>query len=312
MLIALTGGDGFIGSHMTRLLLQAGHEVRLIQRKPSSKASRVGDILDSVEWIQGDCGDSDFCEIAFSGVEVVYHFASSTNQAITWSDPAREVREGLLRSVSCMEGAAHAGVKKFALASSGGTVYGRAQGMLIENSHPKPFTPYGISKLAIELFAHSITERTGMLVDVYRISNPYGPFQFGDDKQGVIAIWLKRILQGKKVHVYGDHEAKRDYIFVEDVCNLIAYSIKHVGFFGTFNVCSGRAISTLELLSKVQDSLPIPFESEVGPRRDFDNLSTELSNSRILEHFKGYQFVSLEKGLERTWDWQSTYFTKER
>lgn len=305
MNILVTGGDGFIGSHLVEQLVEAGHSVRVLQRRSQHNALRIGHLQDDIQWRTGDCGDPVDAISACRGIELVYHFASSTNASKTWSDPVREVRDGILRSVSFMESAATAGVGKFALASSGGTVYGRQAGKLREDTLLQPFSPYGIGKYAVELFAESIRARTGMQVDAFRISNPYGRHQPSNTGQGVVAVWIDCILNDRPLQVFGGDETRRDYIYVDDACRLITHVASDVNRSGTYNVCSGTALLTLELLNLFKEIIPAAFEFNIAPRRDFDNITTQLDNTEIMSRVGEFEFVPIEDGLRKTWQWYS-------
>jgi UDP-glucose 4-epimerase len=303
MRILVPGGDGFIGSHMVRHLVAEGHRVTVLENRPVADARRVSDLADRIEWIEGDCDDGDFSREVCDGVDVVYYLASSTNPAATWDSPTREIRENVLRATSFLEAAAAAGVRKSVLPSSGGTVYGMQRGVVTEATPPLPFSPHGIAKYSAELFARALGERTGMAVDIYRISNPYGPAQPWDTGQGVVAVWLNRILRGEPVRVYGDRETKRDYIHVSDVCKLMYLSVLDPASSGTYNLSSGQVISILELLELFHEVAPVEFVSQAEPRRAFDNLSTHLDNGLILSRFPGFTFKPFAEGLRETWEW---------
>lgn len=305
MKVLVTGGDGFIGSRMVELLVEMGHAVRVVERMPKEVSCRSQSLTGNVDWLVGDCGEKVFAQKACDGMDLVYHFASSTNPATTWDDPVREVREGILPSVTLLEAAAVSGVVKFAFASSGGTVYGRNSNVLEEGQLLRPFNPHGIAKYAIELFAGAISERTSMNFDVYRISNPYGPYQFGNRNQGVCAVWMYRILNGNKIEVFGNRETKRDYIYIDDACRLMTHSLRSQASSGVYNISSGEAISILELLEIFKEVIPVEFDYVVEPRRQFDNIVTKLDNSLILSFFDEFKFKQIREGIMETWDWYS-------
>ena len=303
MRILVPGGDGFIGSHMVRRLVAEGHDVAVVENRPFADARRLRDLEGRIEWIEGNCDDAALCREACRGVDLAYYLVNSTNPATTWDQPTREIRENLLRAISFFEVAAAAGVRKAVLPSSGGTVYGLQRGRITEKSTPLPFSPHGIAKYSAELFAGSIRDRTGMAVDIFRISNPYGPGQPTDTGQGVVAVWMSRILDGETVHVFGDADTKRDYIHVDDVCRLMYLSVLYPTSSGTYNVSSGEVLSILELLDAFRGVVAEDFPCEVEPRRAFDNVSTHLDNRLVLSRFEGFTFKPFVEGLRETWEW---------
>jgi UDP-glucose 4-epimerase len=234
---------------------------------------------------------------------MAYYFVSTTSPADTWDDSAREIQEGILRPVRFLETAAEAGVRKVVLPSSGGTVYGRRSGRLTEETPHAPFSPHGIAKCALEHFAGYMRERNGLQVDTYRISNPYGPRQRWDRRQGVVAVWMGQILHGKPLHVYGDDTVERDYIYVGDVAELMMHSLRDLQASGTYNIGSGVGTSIIGLLEAFRRIIPTFFDYTIEPRRAFDNTSAVLDSSKLLSHFPGFEFVHLDEGLRRTWEW---------
>jgi UDP-glucose 4-epimerase len=303
MKIIITGGDGFIGSHMVEVMLNEGHSVRVVENKPRTKSRRLASLLSYIDWFEADCCDFHSLKNAFQGGDVVYHFASSTNQTTSWDDPVREVSEGILPAVVSMEAAATTGVSRFALASSAGAIYGLTSHLANEETRLNPFTPYGIGKQSIELFAGAIAARTGMNVDLYRISNPYGPNQATNTCQGVVAIWMRQIREGQMLRVYGDDRHKRDYIFVKDACRLMARSASRFDGSQVYNICSGNNISILDLLELFRKVIPAGFQYTVCNSRPFDNMATILDNTRNMQDFEGFQFLPIEDGLRETWRW---------
>ena len=204
-------------------------------------------------------------------------------------------------SVQLFELAASCGVKKIVFPSSGGAIYGRQRDLINEKMLPNPFSPYGITKLTTEYFMNYFREHTNMVVDIYRIGNAYGPRQSMDASQGVIAVWMGKILKGKRIEVYGDTQAVRDYIYVEDIAYLITHSINQPDLSGLYNLGTGRGVSVLELLEIVRTAIDEPFEYKVFSRREFDNTRVVLDSSKLLSFFPGFEFQRIEEKIKDTW-----------
>ena len=146
-----------------------------------------------------------------------------------------------------------------------------------------------------------------MVVDIYRIGNAYGPRQSMDASQGVIAVWMGKILKGKRIEVYGDTQAVRDYIYVEDIAHLIAHSINQPDLSDLYNLGTGRGVSVLELFDIVRTVTDIPFEYKVFSRRDFDNTRVVLDSSKLLSFFPGFEFQRIEEKIKDMWMYLKSY-----
>ena len=292
-----------MGSFVVEQLLAAGHTVRVLEPRMRGGNGRPLAAFDHVEWMVGDLDVAGVAEGAGRGCELAFYLASSTNPAETWNDPIREVDEGIRRTVLFLQGITNVGVRKVVMPSSGGTIYGRAAGRLNEQHVAKPFSPHGIAKYSAELFGQYFQEKFGLAMDVYRISNAYGPRQRMDRKQGVVAVWMGQILRGETVRVFGDDSVRRDYVYVEDVARLMMHSLRDLDACGVWNIGSGIGTSILDLLRTFQKIIPHPFPHVIESLRAFDNTSAILDNSKLRALYPGLQLVSLHEGLSRTWAW---------
>lgn len=232
---------------------------------------------------------------ALTDQDIVYHFICLTNPVESWKDPFIEVDINLKASIQLFDLAAKANVKKIVFPSSGGTVYG-PQNLPVneEETIPQPSSPYGIVKLATEHFLQYYKKHHEISVDIYRISNAYGPRQALNRQQGVIPIWIRKILEDKPISVFGDNNTIRDYIYVEDIAQLMTHSLSDLNSSGTFNLGSGIGVSILQLLEIFKKSIDKPFSYNIHVQRDSDIQSIVLDNSKILSHFPEFEFQKLE------------------
>ncbi|MDD5226667.1 MAG: NAD-dependent epimerase/dehydratase family protein, partial [Candidatus Omnitrophica bacterium] len=235
------------------------------------------------------------------GQDIVYHCISCTSPATSWKDPFVEIETNLKYSVHLFELAHQCGIKKIVFPSSGGTIYGRQLRKIREDNLPLPFNPYGITKLATEYFLSYFRERFGLAADVYRIGNAYGPRQPMDAPQGVIAVWMGKILAGQKITIFGDRNVFRDYVCVEDIARLVLHSLTDLSSSDTYNLGTGKGISILELFDIFKEVIDMPFKHEIFARRDFDNTAVVLDSSKLLSHFPGFKFQEIKKGISYTW-----------
>jgi UDP-glucose 4-epimerase len=280
--------------------------VTVFDRFPDHFSQNLGHLRGRVRLEAGEFANRDSLARALENQDLVYHFICSTNPAESWNDPNIEIRENLINTIQLCELAGELGVKKIVFPSSGGAVYGSQMEPLNEGIVPRPFTPYGITKLATEHFLNYFSMKEGLAFDIYRIGNAYGPRQPVHRPQGVLAVWMWNLLNGRPLQVYGDTETRRDYVYIKDVAFLMTHSLKDLTASGLFNLGTGVGTSTLGLLEIFKSLVDQPLRYSIHGRRNSDNLSIVLDSSRLLAHFPGFKFQTLEEKIVETWE----YFIK--
>lgn len=303
MKIIVFGGDGFIGSYFVQYAVSAGHEVTVFDRFPFGESRNLEHLRDKIKLFSGEFSNRDDVERALNNQEIAYHCISATNPASSWNDPFIEIDENVRYSLQLFELAARQGVGKIVFFSSGGTVYGKCNGVINEDSPQRPFSPYGIGKLTIEHFLHYYAEHNGIEAIIYRIGNVFGPRQPMNSPQGVIAVWMNLILKGQELMIYGDSSTVRDYIYVGDVARLIGKSLDPSEGTGTYNIGSGRGVSITELLEMFNKIIDMKLSYRLLPRRSFDNESVILDSNRLLSRCPNFIFSNLDEKLEETWQY---------
>ena len=303
MKILVLGGDGFLGSHFVDQAVILGHEVTVFDRFPYEVSRNLEHQRGKIRFISGEFANRDDLAKSLDGQDIVYHFICATNPAESWNDPFIEIEENLRPSIKLFELAASKGVKKIVFPSSGGTVYGPQYKPVDEKAVPRPLSPYGIAKLATEHFLLYFQEHSGIQVDIYRIGNPYGPRQPLQRAQGVIAVWMRDILSGLEIQVYGDQSTLRDYIYIKDVSYLMTHSLNKLASSGVYNLGSGVGTSIIRLLEIFQTVVVEPFRHHIHTRRPLDNPSIILDSNKLIAHFPGFKFQKLEDKLSETWNY---------
>ena len=311
MNVLVLGGDGFLGSYFVDHVLDLGHDVTVFDRFQHMKSNNLEHLREKVQFISGDFKNPENLSNAIEDHEVVCHFVSKTNPVLTWSEPYMEIEENLKSAIQFCELAGSQNVKKIVFPSSGGTIYGSQREAVDENAATNPITPHGIAKLATEHFLHYLKRRFNFVVDIYRIGNLYGPRQPIQNRQGVIAIWMRDILNGSEIQIYGDHTTVRDYIYVEDAAFLMTNSLLDVESSDTYNLGSGIGTSILDLLEIFKKVIQRPIRYRIHPIRPSDNSSIILNSSKLLRRFPGFVFQQLERKIEETWNiFKSQYENK--
>ncbi|MCY7304228.1 MAG: NAD-dependent epimerase/dehydratase family protein, partial [Thermoleophilia bacterium] len=217
--VLVIGGNGFIGSHVVDGLVGAGHDVTVFDR--FSTGHRLFDST-SVSQVVGDFLNRHDVAKAVAGHDVVLHFLSATTPMTAHHDPSLDITTNVAPTVELLRVCVAAGVERVIFASTGGAIYGpQGKSEYTEDDHALPVSPYGIGKLAIERYLAYFSATEGLRSVSLRISNPYGPRQHLNRKQGLIPIALRQIFQGLPVRRFGDGSMVRDYVFVQDLVAMI-------------------------------------------------------------------------------------------
>lgn len=302
--IIVFGANGFIGKNLVTELAKNSNDTIVAFDRFSSLDGKNENFFKSFNNVTiwpGDFLNSSDVEKSLDGVDYVFHLVSSTTPASAMLDPFIDINTNVRSSIQLFELCVKNSVKKVIFLSSGGTVYGDIDSNKIsEDSVTRPKSPYGIGKLTIENYLRYFNVTHGLEYIVYRIANPFGPYQNINAKQGVIPIFIQRILESQPLTVFGDGEMLRDYIYVEDVANMICKSYKADNQYGEYNIGSGVGKSVNELIKLLGDLTGIePNITYEDKPASFVNVSV-LDNTRFQLEFGDFQMTDLDIGLERT------------
>ena len=302
------GGNGFIGTHLVDGLLEEGWPVRIYDRS----TNRFRATPRSAEYVEGELGNHGLIREAVEGMEVVFHFVSTTIPKTSNDDPIYDVRSNLVDALQLLESCVEAGVRKVVFASSGGTVYGRPRKVPVTENHPTdPITSYGIVKLAVEKYLGLFEHLHGLDHAALRISNPYGPYQDPDGQQGVVPVFLNRLRTGQPVTIWGDGSVVRDYLYVSDLVEALKLAAQTGTRQRIFNVGSGRGTSLNELVAIIAEVTGERPAVEYVPGRALDAPANVLDMTRARGELGWNPTIDLTEGIERTWDWVRTLDVEE-
>jgi UDP-glucose 4-epimerase len=298
----VTGGAGFIGSHLVRALVERGDAVTVLDDFSSGVSNRLDDLRSAVEILEGDLRDVSATRRAMAGQEVVFHLGAVPSIARSFRDPARTVSVNVDGTVVVMVEAAAAGIRRVIFAGSS-SIYGAAPPFpRREDQTPDPRSPYAASKLAAEHLVHSLGASNGLETAVLRYFNVFGPSQDpSSEYAAAIPRFVVALLRGTAPVVYGDGSATRDFTYVDNVVSanlLAARSDRASGT--TFNVGCGGEISVNELLQAIGEELGIDVAAEYAVARPGDVPRTVADISRARDVL-GYEVViPFREGLRRT------------
>ena len=298
--VLVTGGAGFVGSHIVDRMVDQGDEVLVVDDMSTGKADQVnpGARLERL-----DIRDPRLSAVARSfRPDRIVHCAAQASVPASMADPRHDAEVNIGGGLNLARAAIDAGCARFVYITTGGALYGDPDYLPCDEDHPvRPISAYGLSKWAFELYAR-ILLAPAMRLQVLRPANIYGPRQDPDGEAGVIAIFSKRMLRGAEVTINGDGEQTRDWVYVEDVaraCEMASGAEEPV----TVNVGSGRATSVNELFEAMAKETAYALPPVRGPERPGDVRHIVLDSSRARQLMGWTARVSFEEGLRRTIDW---------
>lgn len=302
--VLVLGADGFIGSNLVENLVVNGFDVRAFDLFRNGKSLNLEHLKDKIEFFQGDFLNISDINRALIDVREVIHLVSLTTPASSMNDPIIDIETNIKGSVSLFIQCVESGVKRVIYASSGGAIYGNNNNSTnSENDNTNPSSPYGIAKLTIEKYLEYFKMKSGLNYVAFRFSNPYGPRQNIIGIQGIIPIFLNLIRNGNPLNVYGDGENIRDYIYIDDMVNVIVQTIKNEKITGIYNVGNGKGISINELIlimSEVTNTVPI---INYLPSRISDVRKVVLDTKKMKKEIGCFVKTDLRDGIKKTWQW---------
>lgn len=291
------GGGGFIGSHLVDQLIAEGHNVLVMQRHPSIFLDSIG-----VKGIYCDINEINVIKQYLHGVDWVFHLAHTTLPQNSNRDPIHDVQSNVISSIALLQACVENKVKRFIYASSGGTVYGVPQSNFIDENHTtNPLCSYGITKIMIEKYLELFRTQHGLDYRVLRIANPYGERQRVDRAQGVVSIFLYKMLCGEPIEIWGDGSVIRDYIYVKDVARAFYLAMQtEDATERIFNIGSGQGISLCEIIGKLQACVGREAVIIWGEKRVLDVPRNVLSIARAKNILGWKPLITFDEGIEVT------------
>ncbi len=301
MNIIVTGGAGFIGSHIVDDLISDGHDVLVID---NLSTGNLNNLNPKAKFENLDITDINLSKIINSfDAELISHCAAQTSVSVSVKDPMLDANSNILGSINVFRSMSNTKCINFIYINTGGALYGDPEYLPMDEAHPiQPISPYGLSKWTAECYI-STFKKSYQNLKTLRLANVYGPRQDGLGEAGVISIFSNKMLSGEPVTIFGDGTQTRDFIFVNDVVEAHKISIRKDSSFSV-NVSSGKAISINQLYALMSEfagnSIPPNYENV----RLGDLKHSSLSNNKANQLLGWIPQVDLNEGIKRTLDWQ--------
>jgi UDP-glucose 4-epimerase len=321
----LTGGAGFIGSHLATKLVERGDTVRILDNLTTGRIENVAHLFPGnlpvevmhemalsqrlegplVEFVHGDVADRTVVSQAVGGVEVVFHQAALASVPRSIEDPVETHAADATGTVTLLNACRHAGVRRVVYAGSSSCYGNRPEMPKAENQLPQVLSPYAAAKLAGELYCEAFAACYSLETVRLRYFNVFGPKQDpGSPYSAVIPLFVSALLEGRRPTIFGDGSQSRDFTYVENVvqANLLAASAAGVSG-RVYNVACGQSTSLLDLLTEICRLLGKPFEPRFAPPRPGDVLHSSADISAARRELGYVPGVELHEGLRRTIEW---------
>jgi UDP-glucose 4-epimerase len=303
MKILVTGGAGFIGSHVTDAYIAAGHTVAIIDNFSTGSEDNVNP---AARLFRVDVRDRKDVEDAVASFkpDVVNHHAAQAEVPKSVADPGTDASINIVGGLNLLKASVDAGVKKFIFISTGGALYGEPDVVPADEDHPvRPLSPYGTAKYCFEQYLGTFQRTFGLNFTVLRYANVYGARQdFKSEEGRVVAIFASRMLAGRPLTIDGDGGQARDMVHVGD-CATANLAALERGDGGTYHVSTGTLVTVNDLFRKLALLTGYKMEPEHGPRRRGDVYRIALDNTRARTELAWEPRISLEEGLSLTVDY---------
>ena len=305
--ILVTGGAGFIASHIVDAFIENGHNVTIIDNLTTGREENINP---KAKFYNVDIRD-DLTQIFEEGkFDVVNHHAAQIDVRRSVTDPIYDAGVNIIGTLNLLQNSVKFGVKKFMFASTGGAVYGEQDYFPADENHKlQPLSPYGISKLAVEKYLYFYNEVYGLKYTILRYANIYGPRQNPLGEAGVVCIFLDKILANEQPIINGSGEQTRDYVYVKDVvkANLLTLDEEESEI---YNVGTGIETSVNELFKLINQNFDNSIKEVHGPAKPGEQMRSVITSEKLFKKFGWKPSTNLEDGLKETIDYFKSLILK--
>ncbi|HEX2440201.1 MAG TPA: NAD-dependent epimerase/dehydratase family protein [Methylomirabilota bacterium] len=302
MRIVVTGGAGFIGSHVVDRMLKEGHEVTAVDNLSTGRRENVNP---AARLHVADLRGPDLRRIIDAiRPGAVLHLAAQAAVSRSVADPVFDASVNINGMLNLLEACKAADVRHVVYISTGGAAYGDTEVVPTPETHvPRPASPYGVSKVAAELYLDCWAELNGARGVSLRLANVYGPRQNPEGEAGVVAIFTRRLLSGRSCVINGDGEQTRDYVYVGDVADAVARALARPAATGPINVGTSRETTVNEVYKVLARAAGVDRPAEHGPARPGEQRRSALAWDRARQILEWTPLTPIDRGLTETVAW---------
>ncbi len=303
MKILVTGGAGFIGSHIADAFLKRGHSVDILD---NLSTGREENIPAEARFYKHSINDDEVAKILKNRYDAICHYAAQIDVRKSVRDPVGDLRDDIIGSVNLFRFAVQNGVGKFVFASSGGAIYGEQEQFPANEDHPiNPASPYGLHKWMVEKYLHYFHTTADIKYTALRYANIYGPRQNSASEAGVISIFSEKLLSGSETLIFGNGEQTRDFVFVDDAVNAAVKAVEKE-YCGCLNIGTGIETTINDIFDVLKKEINSGQQRLYAPAKQGEQFRSVL-DSKSAEKLLGWvPEIALREGLKRTVD----YFRK--
>ncbi|MHA2227243.1 MAG: NAD-dependent epimerase/dehydratase family protein [Candidatus Hodarchaeales archaeon] len=299
----VTGGAGFVGSHLIEQLLDDNHSVICFDDFSTGKTANLSNVGNQINIIEGDIRDSKSVRNVIQDVDCVFHLAAQISVSRSTRDPRFDASVNIDGTLNLLEAICNSSVKRLIYISTGGAIYGEPKYLpASEETQENPISPYGLSKLVAEKYIHWFGKIYDLSYTIIRPANIYGPRQDPLGEAGVISIFLGAIINNSPLNIFGDGKDTRDYIFVKDIADICIRAMNSSQI-DVFNAGSGKQTDLLELIEIIEKVTESKVQKKLCDPRPGDVNHISLDSKKAIEKLNWDPNTDLFTGIKQTWEW---------
>ena len=298
----VTGGAGFIGSHIVDALLERGGNVRVLDNLSTGRRDNLQHVADRVEFVQGDIGDLDAVRAAVDDIDIVFHQAALASVPLSVEDPLATNHACVTGTLNLLHAGQRAGIRRLVYAASSSLYGDQPTSSKREVDAPSPLSPYGVAKLAGEYYCHAFYHTYGLETVCLRYFNVFGPRQDPDSAySAVIPLFITALLEGRQPIVFGDGNQSRDFTFVDNIVQGNLLASEHRNAPGkSFNIANGRTTDLLTLIRTLNELLGTNIQPQHEPPPAGDILDSMADITLARQELGFDPQIGFYEGLERS------------
>ena len=299
----VTGGAGFVGSHLIQQIITKDQEVVCLDDFSTGKRENLTEFADKILIKEGDIREPLFVKNSLENVDYVFHLAAQISVNRSTREPVFDASVNIEGIINLLEAIRQSSVKRIIYVSTGGAIYGEPSIIpATEKTTEEPISPYGISKLAAEKYLKWFHDVYGISYSIIRPANIFGPRQDPLGEAGVISIFLGKINNNLPVEIFGDGTDTRDYVYVKDIADICMKAINSSRI-SIYNAGTGTQISLLELVEIISEVTNVKISKKFNPPRPGDVKHISIDSSRAKSELGWISSTDLKEGIMETWKW---------